>query len=134
MSTIRYLQSVFVRASYHYLIERDGVVFKCVPASKRAWHAGIARGPFGKDVNSYSLGIAFANKGNGEAYTVAQKVACAELIAELKRQFPKLKYLTSHRLITSRKIDPAHFDFEDFAKTVDLEPWRDASLHREWNG
>ena len=134
MSTVRYLWNPLVRASYHYVIERDGTVFKCVPASKRAWHAGVARGPFGKDVNSYSVGIAFANKGDGEPYTVAQKAACSELVAGLRKQFPHLKYLTSHRLITKRKIDPFAFDFEAFARTTDLEPWRDESLGRKWNG
>lgn len=133
MSTIRYLWKPWIRASYHYIIEKDGTVFKCVPASKRAWHAGSSEGPGGHDVNSHTIGIAFANRGDGEAYTVAQRVACLELIEALKGQFKDLRYVTAHRLITRRKIDPFGFDFLDFAKGTGLEPWRD-SRKVPWDG
>jgi len=144
MSTIAYLRGPWSAlknrflgrsASYHYIIERDGMIYKCVPTSKRAWHAGRSNGPDGSDVNSYSVGIAFANRGDGEDYTLAQVRACEELIAALYVQFPRLKWLTTHRLITKRKIDPAYFAFHHFAKAIPrLTIWRDASLGRGWNG
>lgn len=135
LSTIEYLRKPLVMASYHYIVERDGTVYKCVPASKKAWHCGVSSGPNGKDVNRYSVGVAFANKGDGEEYPDAQLVAAGELIRSLRKQFPRLYYITSHRLITKRKIDPAYFDFVKFADGMTgLTTWMDESLRRPWNG
>ena len=125
----------FPDASYHYIIERDGTVFKCVPLSKKAWHAGISNGPDGRNVNAYSVGIAFANKNDGEdPYTFEQTLSAQVLIDQLWEQFPKLAYITTHRLITSRKSDPKGFGFYGFAKKhTRLKPWMDASLNRTWD-
>lgn len=125
------------RASYHYMIERDGLIYKCVPSTKRAWHAGVSRGPHGADVNSYSLGICLSNwggfEGRFETYPDVQVKACTELINTLIGVFP-LKWITTHRLITNRKVDPARFDFKEYAKNFPtLTPWRDESLNRDWN-
>lgn len=122
-------------ASYHFIVERDGTVYKCVPLAKKAWHAGSSKGPDGKDVNRYSVGIAFANRGNGEEYPDEQIVSAGELVRSLKSQFPELAYITTHRLITKRKVDPAYFDFISFADGhTGLTTWMDPALNRGWNG
>lgn len=134
--TIRYLRRV--PASYHYIVERDGTIYKCVPTSGRAWHAGVSHGPQGPGVNSYSIGVCLSNLGglNGrfEPYPKAQTDAARALIAQLAKVIPTIRYITTHRLITSRKVDPARFDFLEFARTTSLQPWRHAPLKREWNG
>ena len=133
-SSIKWLQNPLVLASYHYIIERDGTVFKCVPLSKKAWHAGISNGPDGRNVNAYSVGIAFANKNDGEPVTFEQTLSAQVLIDGLWEQFPKLAYITTHRLITSRKSDPKGFGFYSFAKKqTRLKPWMDVSLGRGWD-
>lgn len=97
------------RTSYHYIIERDGTVYKCTPISLRAWHAGVSFGPQGNDVNNYSVGICFANfESKGESLTAVQIAACAELIEEIQlatnNQF---KWVTRHKTIApTRKTDP----------------------------
>lgn len=135
-STIQYQRSPLVRSSYHYIIERDGTIYKCVPVSERAWHAGISKGPEGSDVNNYSIGISLANRGNGEAYPFEQVLACQELIDELWSKIPSLRFITTHRLIApGRKIDPKAFAFHNFAKTrTRLQPWRNPNRSDEWDG
>jgi N-acetyl-anhydromuramyl-L-alanine amidase AmpD len=114
LGSINYLRQIGL--SYHYLIEDDGSVFKCVPASRIAFHAGVSDGPDGGNVNDYSIGIAFANRNDGiEGYTKEAIVACRELVAELKAQYPSIKWLTTHYAITVtadgkyRKSDPVNF-------------------------
>lgn len=121
--TIAYLRKVGY--SYHYIIEKDGTVYKCAPASKEAYHAGISRGPQGKSVNAYSVGISFVNMNDGEdEYTLAQTESLKDLLAELKKQLP-LKYLTTHALVSpGRKTDPKGYKIDQLAKDFGLEVWR----------
>jgi N-acetylmuramoyl-L-alanine amidase len=39
-STLSWFESKASRVSAHYLIGRDGAVFRCVDDEARAWHAG----------------------------------------------------------------------------------------------
>lgn len=146
-STIRWLRGPWSAAlnrfmgrsaSYHAVFERDGTCYKCVPLSQKAWHAGRSNGPHGPDVNRYSVGIALANRGNGEEYPEAQLMACASYIRfELPKQFSGLEFVTTHRLITGRKVDPAHFGFIEFCDSRlgdQLAPWMDEGLGRPWDG
>lgn len=134
LSTINYLRNPLVMASYHYVIERDGKVYKCVPVGSKAWHAGLSNGPDGRNVNSYSVGIAFANKGDGEPYPQAQVDSALALISELRRTNPTIVWITAHRLITNRKIDPKGFGFKAFAAKTGLVKWMDDVLGRGWDG
>ena len=110
-------------ASYHYIIERDGKIFKCVPLSRVAFHAGKSFGPEGSNVNDYSIGIAFANRNDGEPYTIAQIDAAAELIDAIRQ--PGLTWITTHYLIApGRKNDPNGFPFKQFAERVGMVPWK----------
>jgi len=46
--------------SAHYVIDRSGGVYECVPENKKAWHAGGSIMPFPDDrtgVNDFSIGI-----------------------------------------------------------------------------
>jgi N-acetyl-anhydromuramyl-L-alanine amidase AmpD len=109
--------------SYHYIIERDGTIFKCVPLSRIAFHAGKSFGPEGANVNDYSIGIAFANRNDGERFTIAQIDAAAELIEAIRQ--PGLTWITTHYLIApGRKNDPKGFPFKQFAERVGMVPWK----------
>ena len=122
-------------ASYHYYVGRDGTVTKCVPLSKKAWHCGVSHGPKGANVNDYSIGIALANRGDGEEYPEVQLQAALALVKEISKAIVGVKHLTTHRLCcepNGRKIDPAFFDFIDFGAKTELEMWR--SKGRTWNG
>ena len=106
------------KVSYHVIIDRDGTVYECVPVAKRAWHAGVSKFGGHTDVNSYSIGLSFANKNDGkEPYTDAQIASALELCKEWRRQFPKVLVdrVTTHAIIApERKTDPKGFDLEAF--------------------
>ena len=107
--------------SYHYLIEKDGTVTKCVPYQRVAFHAGDSVGPNGPGVNSYSVGISFVNLNDGnDPYTAKQWEAARNLVYDLKGVLP-LEWVTSHaRISPGRKTDPRGFNLPMFAREVQL--------------
>jgi len=52
-----------LQISSHYVIDDDGTVFRLVPETKRAWHAGHSSFRGRQDVNSRSIGIELRNGG-----------------------------------------------------------------------
>ena len=125
---------------YNYIIDKDGVVYKCCPAGNYTYHAGNSYGPreeaqrvskqqddggnfvAGCSVNSYSVGISFVHENDGRQVTDAQKVAVRELIKALKDQFPSIEWLTGHRLVSpGRKSDPNDFQIGPVAAELDLK-------------
>lgn len=118
ISSIDWLRRVTTRSSYHYIIERDGTIFKCVATSKRAWHAGVSRGWDGPNCNDYTIGIAFANMNDGhERVTKAQEESCAWLIKELQNAISTIRYISTHRLVSpGRKNDPRGWWFTTFCR------------------
>jgi N-acetyl-anhydromuramyl-L-alanine amidase AmpD len=111
---------------YHYLIGKSGKVVKGCAANRVTYHAGESVGPQGRWVNRYSVGIAFVNLNNGtDPYTSAQEVSVRHLIGQLQGQFPCLKWITSHAIISpGRKTDPRSYDLDRLARHVNLKVWR----------
>jgi len=97
--------------SYHYIIAKDGTVTKLVPTGRVAFHAGKSEGWGGPNCNEYTIGICLANKDDGvDVYTKAQTNACADLIQELYKAIPTLRYISTHAAIApKRKVDPRGF-------------------------
>lgn len=125
-SSINWLRQIGL--SYHYVIERDGTITKCVPVSRQALHAGRSVGPGGANVNRYSIGVAFANhESRREAITKAQRDACARLLRELVAAESKIDYLTTHYAISpGRKSDPAmlsRFQLVELSRGAGLRLW-----------
>ena len=114
---------------YHFLIDKEGKIFQGAPASRKLSHAGNSYGPKGRFVNSYSIGISFSMKGT-EGFNNEQVNACANLILDLKKSIPNLKYVTGHHWISpGRKVDPYTFPFDDFIrrpkiKEAGFELWK----------
>jgi N-acetylmuramoyl-L-alanine amidase len=124
-SSISWLRQIGL--SYHYIIERDGEIFKCVPISRVAFHAGRSVGPEGPNVNGYSIGIAFANYESGqEKITAEQIVACAELVQDLSAG-SWVSFLTTHYWVSpGRKTDPSMLPKADIfrmAKAAGIRVW-----------
>jgi len=111
--------------SYHYIIEKDGQVTKCVDTGRVAWHAGVSDGPQGKGVNSYSIGISLVNMNDGaDPYPHDQREALAALVLELKHAIPSIKWLTTHWAISpGRKTDPKGYPILVLANRVKLNFW-----------
>ena len=129
--------------SYHYIVDRDGTIYKAVPFSATAFHCGNSYGPHEADrgvsaerdaagsfvehtcVNEYTVGVCLMNLNDGfDPYTPEQIRACLTLLKDLKTPLPKMRYLTSHALVSpGKQTDPAGFDLPVFAKELELEVW-----------
>ena len=66
------------RVSSHWVVDRDGTVYRLVDESKRAWHAGRSFWDGIEDCNSASIGIELVNDGT-EAYPEPQIAALVAL-------------------------------------------------------
>lgn len=53
-----------IEVSAHYLIAEDGRIWQMVDEARRAWHAGAGQWRDVTDVNSRSIGIELANRGD----------------------------------------------------------------------
>lgn len=126
-SSISWLRQIGL--SYHYVIERDGVVTKCVPLSRVAFHAGVSWAWGGANCNEYTIGICFANRNDGkEPYTAEQTTAALDLVAEIRKD-KNIRWVTSHALCATpsgRKDDPKGYDMAKFAGACGLKLWTPA--------
>lgn len=99
------------RVSSHYLIDKDGLVYRLVDESKRAWHAGVSRWRGITDVNSASIGIEIVNKGQRadgtfEPFTPEQIEAATELCLDLQSRYDIQSVVGHSDIAPQRKIDP----------------------------
>lgn len=99
-----------------------GDVVKCVASSRVAFHCGASTGPHGPMVNSYSIGIAFANLNDGaDPYGEEEWEAARQLVIDLKWAIPSIRFITSHRQISyPRKTDPMGFNVANLAGLTGL--------------
>lgn len=98
--------------SAHYLIDRQGTIYRLVADNNIAYHAGVSKMPDGRtNVNDFSIGIEMMNTEAGQ-FTQAQYAAVNALISSLKRQYP-IKSVVGHSDIApDRKTDPWNFDWK----------------------
>lgn len=98
--------------SPHYIISREGKVYRLVEDKNIAYHAGESKVPDGRtNVNNFSIGIEIVNtkseKPNDAQYDVLKK-----LLTYLKGEY-EIKYVLGHSDIASgRKDDPWNFDWK----------------------
>lgn len=98
--------------SAHYVIARDGRLFRCVPDDKRAYHAGVSEcfGYF--DVNHWSIGVELEDKSDTDPYPDAQLEALLGLLEDLARRYQiPLNRIVSHADVAmprGRKVDPGN--------------------------
>ena len=91
--------------SSHWVIDRDGTVYRLVDESKRAWHAGVSFWDGITDCNSASIGIELVNNGS-EPYPKPQMEALAELCADIRKRHA-IRHIVGHSDIApDRKRDP----------------------------
>jgi N-acetyl-anhydromuramyl-L-alanine amidase AmpD len=130
-SSIDYLNSTTDKvASYTYVIDRDGTIFRMTPVELVAYHAGDSAWPApvpatpenpdrpngGHSINRLSLGIAWANK--GEPLTIQQK-ASGLWLAKI--------YCTRYGLTASQML--GHYECSPGRKTdpqpaMEMDSWR----------
>lgn len=110
--------------SAHYLIAKDGTVYRLVDEANRAWHAGEGCWAGHEDVNSRSIGIELDNNGN-EPFADALMDALEELLADIleRHDLPPKSVIAHSDLAPGRKHDPGpRFDWHHLAD-VGLSVW-----------
>lgn len=101
-STLRWLCTPASGVSAHYLVTTGGLIWRLVPESLKAWHAGEGhlpweKGPWkrkdgrltdkGYDFNHRSIGIEIVNPGDGKTpFTEAQYRALEWLVPDIVRR------------------------------------------------
>ena len=104
--------------SAHYLVGRDGSVFRMVCEDKRAWHAGAGSWAGRGDVNSRSIGIELDNDGMSQ-FTEPLMEKLEILLADIldRHVLPPNAVIGHSDMAPGRKRDPGkHFDWRRLAK------------------
>jgi N-acetyl-anhydromuramyl-L-alanine amidase AmpD len=98
--------------SAHYIIGRDGTIYRLVREQDIAYHAGVSKVPDGRmNVNDFSIGIEVVTT-KTSAPTVEQYAALQKLVDAIKIR-NKIKYVLGHdQIAPGRKDDPWNFDWK----------------------
>ncbi|WP_323037454.1 N-acetylmuramoyl-L-alanine amidase [Pararhodobacter sp.] len=112
------LCSPAAEVSAHYLIGRDGTVWKLVDEERRAWHAGAGVWRGQDDVNSRSIGIELDNDG-ASPFAAPLMRALEALLGDIRTRWaiPATGVIAHSDMAPDRKIDPgARFDWRRLAR------------------
>ena len=119
--------------SCHYVIAEDGRLWQLVPEEMRAWHAGIGVWGAVDEVNSRSIGIELANKGNHPFPEPQMRVLEALMQGIMARwAIPPERVIGHSDMAPDRKDDPGpRFDWRRLAHrglTIWPQPGAEAPL------
>ncbi len=109
------------KVSAHYVVEEDGRVFRLVPESRRAWHAGISHWRGANGLNARSIGIEVVNPGHEHGYRpfpALQMAALCDLCLGILacHPIPAWNVVGHSDVAPDRKEDPGEFfDWEGLA-------------------
>jgi N-acetylmuramoyl-L-alanine amidase len=109
------------RLSMHYVIDKDGTIYRCVAEGQRAWHAGFSNLHGRENVNNFSIGICLIDTGPEERFPDTQTFALLELCAAMCATYTiPLNRVVSHAAISPfRRTDPNNdFPWYDFLNTL----------------
>ena len=97
-------------------------MWRLVPETARAWHAGVSWWAGERDVNARSVGVEIANPGHSHGYRPfpePQMAALESLCRGILRRhpIPRHRVLGHSDVSPGRKIDPGHlFDWQRLAR------------------
>lgn len=119
--------------SAHYLIAKDGTLYRLVDESNRAWHAGAGRWAGRDDVNARSIGIELDNDGTSPFVEALMTTLEALLADILDRHGLHPKAVIGHSdLAPDRKSDPGpRFDWARLADKR-LSVWPEPSMRGDF--
>ncbi|MBV8089131.1 MAG: N-acetylmuramoyl-L-alanine amidase [Alphaproteobacteria bacterium] len=109
------------RVSTHYLVDEDGAIWRLVPETRRAFHAGRSCWAGEHDLNRVSIGIEIVNPGHQWGYRPfpEQQMAAVEgLCLDLVSRFsiPPHRVVGHSDIAPDRKSDPGElFDWSRLA-------------------
>ena len=99
------------KVSAHYMIERDGRLFRLVAEERRAWHAGVSFWKGDRDINARSIGVELVNPGEEHGYLPFPDIQIEALIALLQGVRTRWEIgdgdIVGHSDVApARKVDP----------------------------
>ena len=106
--------------SSHYIIGRDGTIYKLVKENNISFQAGRSSLPDGRTgVNSCSIGIELITTNDSiDAPTEKQIQSLTTLVKDIKSRY-NIKYVLRHSDIApDRKTDPWNMNWTDFLKRI----------------
>ena len=103
-----------INVAPHFIIDRNGTIYRLVKENDIAYQAGKSRLPDGTtDVNRVSIGIEVINS-KFDSPTPVQYESLASLVDCLKRKY-SIRYVMGHdQIAPGRKTDPWNFDWIKF--------------------
>ena len=109
--SIKRLCNPKAKVSSHYLINRNGKIYRLVMDNRIAWHAGKSSWGKYKNLNKNSIGVEMVNKGHKFGYTNFKKKQLSSLIKICKNLIKiykiKRENIVGHSDIAPlRKLDP----------------------------
>jgi N-acetyl-anhydromuramyl-L-alanine amidase AmpD len=94
------------RVSYHCIVGQDGRRTVLADPDERTWHAGKSTWRGRGDLNSWSVGAAFAGDTNKEPLTDAAMESMAQYLEPIMRQYNlALGDITDHRTVSPGRKD-----------------------------
>jgi len=146
--SIKRLCNLKSKVSSHYLINKQGKIYRLVEDNQIAWHAGKSCWGKCKNLNENSIGIELVNKGHKLGYTNFKKKQLFNLIKICKNLIKKYnikkRNILGHSDVAPlRKIDPGEkFPWEKLAnnkigiwhnyKTKYLRKIRDVKISKKY--
>jgi N-acetylmuramoyl-L-alanine amidase len=110
------------KVSAHYVVSREGSIFRLAAEEDRAWHAGVSFWRGFEGVNHNAIGIEIENGGHDfglPPYPVAQIEAVTALVRDIlaRRALPITAVVGHSDVAPGRKADPGeHFPWETLAQ------------------
>jgi len=103
---VSWIKNPASRVSYHCLIAKDGRRTVFAEPTQRTWHAGKSEWRGRKDLNSWSVGVAFEGDTNKRELGEAEMASLAEYLAPIMRDYRlTLDDITDHRTVSPGRKD-----------------------------
>lgn len=122
-SALNWFANPRAQVSAHYVVARDGTIYRCVGEDKAAWHAG-ASSWFGYDnLNDWTIGIEIEDSNDTDPYPDAQIASLLELAEDLSIRYRiPLNHHVGHQHVAiprGRKVDPGpDYPWYDYLVTL----------------
>lgn len=119
--------------SSHYLIAKDGTLYRLVDEAQRAWHAGDGTWAGHDDVNSRSIGIELDNDGVSP-FDEPMMTTLEALLADLleRHHLPAKSVIGHSDMAPTRKADPGpYFDWARLSEKG-LSVWPEPALRGDF--